>query len=457
MIIIVICFFAWLAGFAGSLFFAAPYNEPCAYNDWMPGKGKWGPNPLWTSAKSTKDPPEGGKIILSTGEPFDGSPYWIPEVNYTTVSYKTSDGVTIKGTYSHGYHCAPVVILSHGRGSCRHTYRTILPAVKLWRAGFNVLQIDLRNHGESGEFLNEAGNKMNTYGATEHKDIIGAFNWLHTTMGYPTNRIGAMGVSMGGGTVTIAASVENRLSTVWVDSPVCDTMNVLVTNIGTFFGGVLAPVKDSLAGWVYDYFDAQPQGGPENNLRKWYPMNWVSRLKPTQNYFIMGNTGDAFVPMEQAKICETRARDAGANVTSWWIDDIKEKKTRDYHGKYTEYQGYDTHGELTTALPFCLGRNKATAEDGLSIAARTISLVPFGPNLSLSAMAIVVSFALVIVLQLLWCSTTRRSMGKKSPNTLDTASAESQEIPSASQKPIPRNRRRGGVVAFRETSVTSGS
>ena len=81
-------------------------------------------------------------MLMSDGKFFDTTNYTTPEYNYSNVEFPSVDGVTIRGTLSHGHPCAPVVIMVHGYGACRGTFRLNIPGSALWKAGFTVLQME---------------------------------------------------------------------------------------------------------------------------------------------------------------------------------------------------------------------------------------------------------------------------------------------------------------------------
>ena len=106
----------------------------------------------------------------------------------------------------------PAVILVHGWRTCRRDDNILLPAGMLHRAGFGVLLMDQREHGESdledGRF---AG------GVEEYLDVLGAWDWLRV-QGVPETRIGLAGMSFGAATSVIAGGNEPRVAAVWEDS-----------------------------------------------------------------------------------------------------------------------------------------------------------------------------------------------------------------------------------------------
>jgi alpha-beta hydrolase superfamily lysophospholipase len=108
------------------------------------------------------------------------------------------------------------VIVVHGRNSCRSDPAVLLPAGMLRKAGFGVLVVDLRDHGDSTvEDGHWAG------GADEWADVLGAWDWL-LAQGLPDTAIGALGESMGAGAVSQALGHEARLAAAFLDSPYAD-------------------------------------------------------------------------------------------------------------------------------------------------------------------------------------------------------------------------------------------
>jgi dipeptidyl aminopeptidase/acylaminoacyl peptidase len=139
--------------------------------------------------------------------------------DFETVAFPSRDAaLTIRGWYAPGpaSAAAPTVIIVHGRDSCRRDPVVMLPAGMLHRAGFGILLIDLRNHGDS-----DADNGHWAGGAKEYRDVLGAWDWLVST-GQDPARIGLFGVSLGAATVTIATGEERRVAATWADSSPAD-------------------------------------------------------------------------------------------------------------------------------------------------------------------------------------------------------------------------------------------
>ncbi len=133
---------------------------------------------------------------------------------------------------------APAVILAHGLNSCRHAPHILLAAGMLNRAGFQVLMLDLRNHGDSAVV---GGGRM-AGGLMEYRDVLGAWDWLVAEQGVPPERIGLYGLSLGGATTLIAAGEEPRVAAVWSDSSYSDLEVAILDELERHrFPAMLAP------------------------------------------------------------------------------------------------------------------------------------------------------------------------------------------------------------------------
>ena len=161
--------------------------------------------------------------FVATG--FDTTPYFMPD--YREVSFPSRDPrqppFTIRAWWSPAIAAdAPVVIVVHGHGSCRHDPVTLLPAGMLHRNGFSVLMMDMRDQGDSDiEDGRYAG------GTEEYRDVLGAWDWLRAR-GVPAARIGLVGESLGASTVLIAMAEEPGIAATWEDSGYAD-INVAIS------------------------------------------------------------------------------------------------------------------------------------------------------------------------------------------------------------------------------------
>jgi dipeptidyl aminopeptidase/acylaminoacyl peptidase len=109
------------------------------------------------------------------------------------VSFKSTDGLTLKGWYAPDKSANKVIILLHGHKANR---RSMYDRALLFRqAGYGVILYDARGCGESEGEQTSAGYK-------ETNDLIGCINYLHSR---GVTDIGCVGISQGGATILLAA------------------------------------------------------------------------------------------------------------------------------------------------------------------------------------------------------------------------------------------------------------
>lgn len=125
--------------------------------------------------------PAPSAVALPTG--FEG----------TGVQFRSASGATLKGNLLRGSPGRGVVILMHGvRG---HRGMMALRAELLHRHGYSVLLFDFQAHGESG------GTQI-TSGYRESMDAASAVEFARENL--PNERIGILGVSLGGAAAVLA-------------------------------------------------------------------------------------------------------------------------------------------------------------------------------------------------------------------------------------------------------------
>ena len=109
------------------------------------------------------------------------------------------------------------LILVHGRNASKqNAISGTFPRLgsELHNAGYAILMLDLRAHGDSE-------GKGYSFGVYERRDVLGAVDWL-MDKGFKPGSIGALGISLGGGAVIGAASEESAIGAVILDSTFAD-------------------------------------------------------------------------------------------------------------------------------------------------------------------------------------------------------------------------------------------
>lgn len=144
-------------------------------------------------------------------------------LEYEEVRYAArEDGLQIAAWYIPSQENQDAIILVHGRDNSRTNgfVDHFVPfAQVLHEAGFSVLMIDLRGHGESGD-------ARYTFGINERRDVLGGVDWLEAR-GYQPGRIGVLGYSLGAASVIGAAAEEQDIGAIWIDSSFADINPVI--------------------------------------------------------------------------------------------------------------------------------------------------------------------------------------------------------------------------------------
>jgi pimeloyl-ACP methyl ester carboxylesterase len=125
-------------------------------------------------------------------------------LEYSEVALETEDGVSLSAWYVPSTNGAAVAVL-HGAGSTRSS--TLDQAEVLARNGYGVLLLDARGHGRSG------GRAMD-FGWYGDEDAAAAVDFLVDRSDVDDDRVGLVGLSMGGEEAIGAAGADRRIAAV---------------------------------------------------------------------------------------------------------------------------------------------------------------------------------------------------------------------------------------------------
>ncbi len=226
--------------------------------------------------------------------------------DYEDVSFPSRDpNIAISGWYvpAENEADAPAVILVHGLRSCKYSTEVLLPGGMLHNAGFNVLLIDMRDHGDSTvEDRRYAG------GTEEYRDVLGAWDWLIAENGIPAERIGLFGTSLGAATVMIAAGEEPRVAAVWGDSGFADINDAIVAELSrngypTFLASSASLMSQVIAG---------------DNITGFSPLAAMAKLDG-RPIFITHGDADTRLSVQYASDLAEAVRAAGGEVEPWIV------------------------------------------------------------------------------------------------------------------------------------------
>ena len=119
---------------------------------------------------------------------------------YENVSFKTADGLRLRGWYVPSRNGAAVISFPGRKGTQK-------PARMLARHGYGVLLFDRRGEGESD-------GDPNAWGWSGYRDVDAAVRYLRTRQDVDPARIGGIGLSVGGEMMLEAASKSRGLRAV---------------------------------------------------------------------------------------------------------------------------------------------------------------------------------------------------------------------------------------------------
>ncbi len=210
------------------------------------------------------------------------------DVHARSVRVTSDAGLPLAGWYLAGPPGAPTVVLLHGVTDDR---RTMLPRARLLRdAGFGVLMVDGRGHGESPR-------QRVTYGAREHFDATAAVEWVRRRR--PNTRVGVVGISLGGAGAALAGE-HLGADAVVLESVFATLEEATDSRLRRWSGPVAHTLRD-----ILDDQSDRLLGVPVDSVA---PVRSVSRLGVP--VFVAGGEDDPFTPESETRRLATAARAA---------------------------------------------------------------------------------------------------------------------------------------------------
>jgi fermentation-respiration switch protein FrsA (DUF1100 family) len=205
-----------------------------------------------------------------------------------TVTFASASGSTIHAWFARGRPGAGGVLLLHGVGADRRVMAD--RARFLHSAGYAVLVLDFQAHGES------PGRHV-TYGALESLDAAAALAFLRDQV--PGERLGVIGVSMGGAAALVGSDGPLRADALVLESvyptirdAVRDRLRVWLGPIGPAF----APMLLSVVG--------QEIGVAEADLR---PIDRIGRVDAP--VLVASGTNDRYTTLAETRLLFANAAD----------------------------------------------------------------------------------------------------------------------------------------------------
>jgi dipeptidyl aminopeptidase/acylaminoacyl peptidase len=234
---------------------------------------------------------------------FVASRYLMPQPE--EVAFPSRDPrVTVSGWYvASPEPDRPAVVVVHGHMACKRDTTVLVPAGMLHRGGYNVLLIDLRDHGDS---TREDGRYAG--GTDEYLDVLGAWDWLRLEHGFEESHIGLAGISLGAATTLIAAGEAPAVAATWADSSYAD---------------IRVAIRAELARNRYPQileqgglFIARALNGDDLAARS--PLDAVMRLAGRPLGIVHGEL-DSRLSVEYGRELAAAAEAAGSPVDAWFV------------------------------------------------------------------------------------------------------------------------------------------
>jgi uncharacterized protein len=234
----------------------------------------------------------GGLLSAPANEPIGNIP---ADLSGASVQIPSQSGGTLQGWYIPGQKGAGAVVLMHG---VRANRLSMLDRARfLSRAGYTVLLFDFQAHGES------PGQNI-TFGYLESRDAIAAVEFLRARV--TTEKVGVIGVSMGGAAASLAAPHLNTDALVL--EMVYPTINDAVSDrLAARFGG-WARVFTPLLTW-----QLKPRLGVSAEALR--PLDRVGSIRAPK-LFVVG-AEDRYTTLAESR----QLFDAAAAPKSIWVVD----------------------------------------------------------------------------------------------------------------------------------------
>jgi dipeptidyl aminopeptidase/acylaminoacyl peptidase len=148
----------------------------------------------------------------------DLSDWWLTKTPYEAVSIHVSEQITLSAWWitpqiSNG----KTVMVTHGIGTYRRDFNTLLPTAMLVKSGFNVLLIDSRDTGES-----TCTDGRHSAGQEESTDFAEVAKWLVTEKQVPSSSLGMFGVSGGAIATSLVPAKTDLVSAFAMEGTIFD-------------------------------------------------------------------------------------------------------------------------------------------------------------------------------------------------------------------------------------------
>jgi len=149
----------------------------------------------------------------------DLSDWWLSDTPIETVQIPVADNIVLEAWWIKASYptAQETVIVTHGFGTSRRDFNTILPANMLAKEGLNVLLVDQRDTGNS-----TCVDGRHSAGQEESDDFVAVSDWLIAEKGIIPEKIGMLGISGGAIATAILPAKTNNVAAFAMEATIFD-------------------------------------------------------------------------------------------------------------------------------------------------------------------------------------------------------------------------------------------
>jgi dipeptidyl aminopeptidase/acylaminoacyl peptidase len=149
---------------------------------------------------------------------YDLSDWWLTDSSYQTVEIPVAEDIKLSAWWiSPSESNGKTVIVTHGIGTSRRDFNTLLPAAMLVKSGFHVLLVDSRDTGES-----TCTDGRHSAGQEESSDFAAVANWLVENKDIKPSSLGMFGVSGGAIATSLLPAKTKQVSAFAMEGTIFD-------------------------------------------------------------------------------------------------------------------------------------------------------------------------------------------------------------------------------------------
>jgi uncharacterized protein len=252
-------------------------------------------------------------LTRPTRQPLDPPAASVAAV-YEEVSFRSTDGLLLKGWWFPVASADRAVVVVHGRGANRikSSFDPQKIAQFLIANRYSVLLFDLRGHGES------EGVRY-SLGQYEPRDVVAAIDFAQRKAAIDRKRVAIIGESMGGGSAIMTVKADPSIGPVITDSAFAD---------GDAVVGEVAPNYTGLPGWFTPGIVLMSRLFFDLDLSSIRPAQ-VVRDHPERAWLFIQCEGDKTVYRHHG--VELKAASANPGTELWLVPDCDHVKAFDTH------------------------------------------------------------------------------------------------------------------------------